>query len=132
MKILVSVRCPLNEHSRRTLEKAIDKSKKIEDSEIIILHVNLFYLGDKVDKKDLKREIKKHFSDIDANYIVRDGFLVEETIFEESASQGVDMVFIGKTKRGILKRILLSLMGSEANIKKYLEQHLDIDVKVVE
>lgn len=132
MKILVSVRCPLNEHSKRTLEKAINISKKIEDSEIVILHVNLFYSGEKVDKKDLKKEVERYFNDIDANYIVRDGFLIEETIFEESASQGADMVIIGKTKRGILKRIFLSLIGSETDIKRYLEKHLDIDVEVVE
>lgn len=131
MKILVPVRYPLNEHSKRTLKRALNISNK-ENDNIIILHVNLFYSGKSVKRSDLRKEVQKYFGEKDLEYIVRDGFIIEETIFEEAASQGVDMVVIGKTKRGFLRRLLFRLIGGETNIRNYLQEHLDVEVEIVQ
>lgn len=132
MKIIVPVRYPLTRNSRRTLERALEMRDENDEAEIVVLHVNLIQERKKASRSDLRHEALSEYSDLrDASFVVRRGFLLEESILDEVASQDADAVVIGSTKAGVLRRTFRRLVGNEPNIEKFLRQNLDITTEVV-
>jgi len=78
--IVVPVRYPLSEHSAATLREAIEISAD-RDAELSVLHVDLYQHSKNVTRTDLKRAVEREFGELDnVRYVVRRGFLLEETI----------------------------------------------------
>ncbi|OVE86365.1 universal stress protein [Natronolimnobius baerhuensis] len=129
--VVVPVRYPLSKHSRRTLERAVDVARE-RDAALTVLHVDLYQNGRKVTRIDLKNNVEKTFGPIEnARYVVRTGFLVEESILDEVAAEEADAVVIGGKQASRLRRIFQRFTDNP-NIERYLRDHLDCDVITVE
>jgi len=130
-RVLVPVRYPLTESSRTTVEKAVEIQGSSEERvELIVLHVNLIQSGEGVRHDDLRREIESEF-DLDATYVVRRGFIVEEKILEEAGRKKVDMVLIGRNRSGRLRRVFDRLVNNDPDIEAFLRKNLDVSIEVV-
>jgi len=136
MKILVPVRYPLTKNSRSTVERALELKKESEHDDgkgiqLVFLHVDLFQNEGNVSRKQLRREVEREFETGDASYVVRRGFIVEETILDEAASRGADVIVIGRTRSGKLRRALRRLVGNDPDVEEFLRENLDVRLEVV-
>jgi nucleotide-binding universal stress UspA family protein len=129
-RVLVPVRYPLSEHSKRTLAAAVDIARE-RDAALTVLHVDLYQEGKNVERADLKRAAERAV-DIGQHtrYVVRRGFLVEETILEEAAADDADVVVIGEKQAGRWKRMLRRLFD-DIDVDKHLRENLDTEVVTV-
>lgn len=129
--VVVPVRYPLSKHSRRTLERAIEVARE-RDASLTVLHVDLYQNGKKVTRIDLKTAVENTFGRLEnTRYVVRTGFLVEESILDEVAAEGADAVVIGSKQASRLRRIFQRFTDNP-NIDQYLRTHLDCEVITVE
>lgn len=128
--VLVPVRYPLSSHSRHTLSRAIETAEE-RDGTLVVLHVDLYQNGDGVDRPTLKRGIEAQM-DLPTNtrFLVRKGFLVEETILEEIAAEEADIVVIGHKQLGRWRRTLRRLR-SDPDIESYLRERVDCELVTV-
>jgi nucleotide-binding universal stress UspA family protein len=125
--VVVPVRYPLTTHSRATLEEALRVAEE-RDAELTVLHVNLYQDGSAVSRTDLKRAVEAEFGTLDrVRFVVRRGFLVEETILEEVAAEGADVVVIGRKQAGRWRRTLRRFLD-DPDIETYLKEKLDCTV----
>ncbi|WP_049924928.1 universal stress protein [Halopiger goleimassiliensis] len=129
--VVVPVRYPLTKHSRRTLEQAIRIADEREAS-LTVLHVDLYQNGKNVSRIDLKTAVERSFGPLEnARYVVRSGFLVEESILDEVAAEDADAVVIGNRQASRLRR-LFRRFTDNPDIDRYLRTHLDCEVITVE
>ncbi len=129
--VVVPVRYPLSAHSKYTLQKAIEVARE-RDAALTVLHVNLYQNGRNVNRTDLKAEIERSFGRLEnVRYVVRSGFLVEESILEEVAAENADVVVVGHKQASRWRRVLRRFVDNP-NIEAYLRQHLDCEVITVE
>ncbi len=129
--VVVPVRYPLTAHSRRTLDRAIEVARE-RDASLTVLHVNLYQSGQKVRRTDLKNEVEETFGRLDrTRYVVRTGFLVEESILDEVAAEEADAVVVGTRQASRLRR-LFQRFTDNPDIDRYLRTHLDCEVITVE
>jgi len=129
-QVVVPVRYPLSEHSRETLTEAIRIADR-EGAILTILHVNLYQNGKRVTRSQLKRAVEEEFGRLpDARYAIRQGLLVEESILEEAAAEGADIVVIGKKQAGRWREMVRRLVD-DPDIETFLREELDCDVVTV-
>lgn len=129
--VVVPVRYPLTPHSKRTLQKAIRVSRE-RDAALTVLHVDLYQNGKNVTRTDLKTAVEETFGHLEhARYVVRTGFLVEESILEEVAAEDADVVVIGHKQVSRLRRIFQRFTDNP-DIDAYLRTHLDCEIITVE
>lgn len=125
--VVVPVRYPLSAHSKATLEKAIEVAER-EDAELSVLHVNLYHDDRRVTRTELKQAVERAFGRIDrARYVVRTGFLVEETILDEIVEEEADFVVIGEKQTGRWRRMIRSLLD-DPDVESYLRKELDCQI----
>ncbi|MFB6220383.1 MAG: universal stress protein [Halolamina sp.] len=128
--VVVPVRYPLSKHSKATLEEAVRIAEE-RDADLTVLHVDLFQTNRDVSRADLKRAVESELGQLDrARYVVRRGFLVEETIMEEVAAEDADAVVIGSKQAGRWRKMLNNLFESP-DVGEYLEEKLDCTVITV-
>lgn len=129
--VVAPVRYPLGERSRSTLEEAIEVARE-RDAALTVLHVNLYQNGKNVTRTELKAAVERCFGRIEnVRYVVRTGFLVEESILEEVAAGGADVVVIGRKRIGRLKYAFRRFTDGP-DIDTYLRDHLDCEVITVD
>ncbi|WP_323171856.1 universal stress protein [Natrialba sp. PRR66] len=129
--VVVPVRYPLTKHSRRTLERAIDIAREREAA-LTVLHVDLYQNGKKVTRIDLKNAVERSIGPVEnARYVVRTGFLVEESILDEVAAEDADVVVVGSQQASRFRRLFRRLTDNP-DIDRYLRTHLDCEVITVE
>lgn len=125
--VVVPVRYPLSEHSEATLRRGIELADE-EDADLTVFHVNLYQNSGRVKRADLKRAVEEVFGRLpNTRYVVRSGFLVEETILDEVAAEGADYVVIGRKQQGRWRRMLRSIVD-EPDVEAFLRQKLDCTV----
>lgn len=125
--VVVPVRYPLSEHSRATVRRAIDVADE-HDAELTVLHVNLYQNEGAVTRTELKQAVEGAFGRVDnARYVVRSGFLVEETILDEVAEEGADFVVIGQ-KQASRWRSMVRRLVDDPDVEQYLRSELDCEV----
>ncbi len=128
--VVVPVRYPLSSHSKKTLAQAIELAED-RDGDLSVLHVDLYQDSRDVSRAELKRSVESEFGRLqNARYIVRKGFLVEETILEEIANEDADVVVIGHKQEGRWRRMIRKLV-SDPDIESYLRQRLECELVVV-
>jgi nucleotide-binding universal stress UspA family protein len=128
--VVVPVRYPLSKHSKATLEEAVRIADE-RDADLTVLHVDLFQDNRSVSRVDLKREVESKLGRLDrARYVVRRGFLVEETIMDEVAAEDADTVVIGSKQAGRWRKMLNKLFEAP-DVGLYLEDQLDCTVITV-
>ncbi len=126
-RVVVPVRYPLSKHSKATLAEAIGAAEE-RDAELTVLHVDLYQDSHGVTRAELKRAVEREFGSLDrTRYVVRRGFLVEETILEEVAAEGADVVVIGSKQTGRWRRMLRRFLD-DPDIDTYLREKLDCTV----
>ncbi|MFW6321021.1 MAG: universal stress protein [Halohasta sp.] len=129
--VVVPVRYPLSAHSKATLAEAIRISAD-RGAELTVLHVDLYQNGTDVTRTELKRAVEAEFGVLEAaRYVVRRGFLVEETILEEVAAEKADVVVIGSKQASQWRRMVQKLL-SDPDIDSYLREKLDCTVVTVD
>jgi len=129
--VVVPVRYPLTAHSKSTLAEAIRVSTD-RGAELTVFHVDLYHDSSNVTRTDLKRAVEAECGELDgARYVVRRGFLVEETILEEIAAEKADVVVIGSKQASQWRRMLRKLL-SDPDIDAYLREKLDCTVITVD
>ena len=125
--VVVPVRYPLSEHSEATLRHAIELAEE-EDADLTVFHVNLYQNSGRIKRAQLKRAVEDVFGRLpNARYVVRSGFLVEETILDEVAAEGADYVVIGRKQQGRWRRMLRSIVD-EPDVEAFLREKLDCTV----
>lgn len=126
-QVVVPVRYPLSERSEATLEEAIGIADEREAA-LTVLHVNLYQDNHRVTRRQLREAIERSFGTIpNARYVVRRGLLVEETILEEVAAEGADVVVVGKRQASRWQRMMRRLTD-DPDIEQYLKNELDCEV----
>ncbi|MFB6155034.1 MAG: universal stress protein [Haloferacaceae archaeon] len=128
--VVVPVRYPLSRHSKATLREAIRIAEE-RDADLTVLHVDLYQDNKGVTRADLKAAVERAFGRLDrTRFVVRKGFLVEETILEEVAAEGADVAVIGSKQAGRWRR-MLQRFYDEPDIETYLREKLDATVITV-
>lgn len=127
---MVPVRYPLNGHSRETLEHALAIGD--EGDEFTVLHVDLYQASNDVSRRELRRQVENAVGEIDANYVVRKGFVVEESILEEAVEAEVDVIVIGRNRSGKLRRSIRKMVGNDPRIEEFLGRNFDARIEVVD
>jgi nucleotide-binding universal stress UspA family protein len=127
-RVVVPVRYPLSDPSRRTLIEGVRIANE-RGAGLTVLHVDLYQNSRRVSRTDLRRAVKQAVSDLptDTRYIVREGFVVEETILDEVAAEEADVVVIGHERGGRLRRLLRRL-SQDPDIERYLQDRLDCTI----
>jgi nucleotide-binding universal stress UspA family protein len=126
-RVVVPVRYPLSPHSARTLRRAVEVAEE-EDAELTVLHVNLYQLGRSITRRELKSAVERAVGPLPwARYVVRAGFLVEETILDEVAAEDADVVVIGRKQVGRWRSTVRRLVG-DPDVEAYLREELDCQV----
>lgn len=129
--VVVPVRYPLTAHSKATLREAIRISAD-RGAELSVFHVDLYQDSSHVSRTELKKVVEREFGMIEqARYVVRRGFLVEETILEEIAAEKADIVVIGSKQVSRWQRMVRKLL-SDPDIGAYLREKLDCTVITVD
>lgn len=129
-QVVVPVRYPLSDHSRATLEEAIQIASE-EDAALTVLHINLYQSGKQVTRSQLKSAVEAEFGTLpNSRYSVRRGLLVEESILEEIAAEEADIVVIGK-KQVSRWREMVRRITSDPDIEAFLRDRLDCEVVTV-
>lgn len=130
-RVVVPVRYPLSTHSKRTLQRAIEVAEE-EDAELTVLHVNLYQNGRHVTRRELKRAVESAVGRLPrGRYVVREGFLVEETILDEVAAEKADAVVIGGKQVGRWRSTVRRLIG-DPDVESYLREELDCRVETAD
>ena len=130
-QVVVPVRYPLTSHSRGTLTEAIKVAQE-EDADLTVLHVNLYQNNHRISRAELKRAVEEEFGHIPrTRYVVRSGMLVEETILDEVAGEGADIVVIG-SKQVSRWREMVRRLVDDPNIERFLREELDCDIVTVD
>lgn len=125
--VVVPVRYPLSEHSRATLERAIELAEE-EDADLTVLHVNLYQNDRRVTRTELKKAVEREFGRLNrARYVVRSGFLVEETILDEVAGENANFVVIGRKQASRWRRVVRRVID-DPDVEKFLRRELDCKV----
>jgi nucleotide-binding universal stress UspA family protein len=123
-RVVVPVRYPLTRHSTATVTEAIRIADE-EDTSLTILHVNLYQRGQEITRMELKRAIEDEFGVLpNARYVVRTGFVVEETILDEIAAEDADIVVIGHKQTGRWRRMIRRLID-DPDVEQFLQEQLD-------
>ncbi|WP_424015088.1 universal stress protein [Halorubrum xinjiangense] len=129
--VVVPVRFPPSSHSAATLREAARIAEE-RGADLTILHVDLYQRSGGVSRSDLKRAVEERIGRVDrARYVVRRGFLVEETILEEIVAEGADVVVIGSKQAGRWRRMVQKLL-SDPDIDSFLRGELDCTVITVD
>jgi nucleotide-binding universal stress UspA family protein len=125
--VVVPVRYPLSRHSRATLDRAIDVAAE-QDADLTVLHVNLYQNDETVSRTELKNAVESVFGRLPrARYVVRPGFLVEETILDEVAAEEADYVVIGRKQASRWRQMVRRLID-DPDIEGFLRRELDCEV----
>jgi nucleotide-binding universal stress UspA family protein len=130
VRVVVPVRYPLTKHSKATLSEAIRIADERE-AELTVLHVDLYQETNGVTRANLRRSVESALGPLErVRYVVRRGFLVEETILEEVAADEADVVVLGSKQAGRWRRMLRRVLD-DPDIESYLREKLDCTVITV-
>lgn len=129
-RVVVPIRYPLSENSRATLSKAIRVANE-EDASLSILHVNLYQENGHVTRTDLKDAVENTFGYLPGTrYVVRPGFLVEETILDEIIEEDADIVVIGQKQTSRWREMIRRLID-DPDLEWFLDSELDCRIVTV-
>ena len=130
VRVVVPVRYPLTKHSKATLSEAIRIADE-RGAELTVLHVDLYQETNGVTRANLRRSVESAFGSLDrVRYVVRRGFLVEETILEEVAADEADVVVLGSKQASRWRKMLRRVLD-DPDIESYLREKLDCTVITV-
>ena len=125
------VQVPLREVGLRALHRGVRRVQRRERVRLVILHVNLRHRGRSITSTHLQAAVEQTAGPLDATYVVRDGYLLEDEILAEAAMQHADTIVVGYTPTPRWRRILRRLTGASGDIGRALRHH-NPDIDIVE
>lgn len=129
-RLIVPVRYPLTRRSKRTLSEAFSIARDRE-AEMTVLHVNLYQNGRGITSAELQGAVQAEFGRLPGTqYVVRAGFLLEETIIDEIVGENADLVVVGESTASRWRRLLRRVF-STADVETALRERLDCPVVTV-
>lgn len=129
--VVVPVRYPLSNHSLATLKEAVRVAEERE-ADLTVLHVDLYQSRSGVTRVELKQGVERELGPLSrARYVVRRGFLVEETILEEVVAEEADVVVIGSKQAGRWRQMIQKLVHNP-DVGEFLRGKLDCTVITVQ
>lgn len=132
MNILVPVQYPLTEANRRAIRHGQNLTKGGDETELLIFHLNQI-LGDRrVGRNDLRIAVEETVGDIDANYIVRDGFFIEEATIEIAIEFEMELIILSEQRLNRWQRLLSVMFGIERDLEKVIKDATGIEVAVIQ
>lgn len=127
VRLVVPIRYPLTGRSKRTLSEAFSIAHD-SDADITVLHVNLYQNDRVITQTDLQYVIETEFGRVpEIDYVIRAGFLVEETIIDEVIGENADIVVVGQIKSSWWQQILQRILF-RPNVETVLQSRLDCTV----
>ncbi|MFC4552289.1 MULTISPECIES: universal stress protein [Halorussus] len=131
MNVLIPVRFPLTDRNKRALERALSLIDDDPMALVTVLHLNSHPDDERVTRRDLRTVVEREYGDVRADYITRDGFLIEEAVLEEASREEITHVVISEARRRKWVDSLLELLDVSVDIESYLRANLDIELVVV-
>lgn len=131
MNVLVPIRFPLTDRNKRALERALELIEDDPMASLTILHLNSVPSNEHVTRRDLRTAIEGEYGTIRADYVIRDGFLVEEAILEEANRDEITHVVISEARQKKWVDSLLELLDVSVDIEAFLRANLDTELVVV-
>ncbi|WP_435072873.1 hypothetical protein [Halorubrum sp. HHNYT27] len=131
MKILIPVQYPLTDVNKRAIQRGIDLINGLDDSELLLFHLNEVQKGRRISRQSLREAVESAFKGINASYVVRDGFFVEEAIIEAAIQLEMDYILLSESRRDRWKRLLEAILDIEENPEQFIEDNTGIEVEVI-
>ncbi|MFC6838276.1 hypothetical protein [Halomarina ordinaria] len=131
MNVLVPVQYPLTETNRRAIRRGQDLTDGREGTELLIFHLNQVLEDRRVSRKELRAAVESAVGEIDANYVIRDGFFVEEAVIEIAIEFEMDMIVLSEQRRNRWQRLLSVMFGIERDPEEVIEEATGIEVTVI-
>lgn len=131
MNVLVPVRFPLTDRNKRALEHALSLIDDDPMASVKVLYLNSFVNDEHVTRRDLRTAVEREYGEVRADYITRDGFLIEEAVLEEASREEITHVVISEARQRKWVDSLLKLLDMSGDIESYLRANLDIELIVV-
>ena len=90
-------------------------------------------MGDRrVGRNDLRIAVEETVGDIDANYIVRDGFFIEEATIEIAIEFEMELIILSEQRLNRWQRLLSVMFGIERDLEKVIKDATGIEVAVIQ
>lgn len=131
MKILIPVRYPLTDVNKRAIQRAMDLVEGHENPELLIFHMNEVQKDQRISRKMLREAVESLFDGLEASYVVRDGFFIEEAIIEEAIRLEMDYIVLSKYRRDRWKQLLEEILDLNQNPEQLIRDKTGIEVEVV-
>lgn len=131
MHVLVPVQYPLTDTNRRAIGRATELLTDASNPELLVFHLNEIQSDRRIDRRTLREAVETEFEGLEATYLVRDGFLVEEAIIEEAIRLEMDYIVLSEDRRNRWRRLLDTLFDVEQSPEEFIRDHTGIHVEVV-
>jgi nucleotide-binding universal stress UspA family protein len=131
MKVLIPVRYPLTDNNRRAIERGIDLVNGHENPELLVFHLNELQSDQRIGRKTLREAVEAEFDGIDASYVVRDGFLVEEAIIEEAIRLEMDYIVLSTYRRNRWTQLFEAILGIDERPEQLIRERTGIELEVI-
>lgn len=131
MNVLVPVQLPLTETNRKAIRRGQSLTTDREEPELLIFHLNQVLEDRRVSRKELRTAVESAVGAVDANYVIRDGFFVEEAIIEIAIEFEMDMIVLSEQRRNRWHRLLSVMFEIERDPEEVIEEATGIEVTVI-
>lgn len=113
--------------SEMAVRQAVEVAQT-HDSNLTVLHVNLYQSKRRVRRSQLKREVESKLGRLPrTQYIVTPGVLVEEAVRDEAVAENADFVVLEGKRAGYLQRMNRHLFATP-DVEQFLRRHLDCQI----
>lgn len=131
MKILIPVQYPLTDVNKQAIQRGIDLTNGLADSELLLFHLNEVRKDRRVTRHSLRETVESTFEGFNASYVVRDGFFIEEAIIEAAIQLEIDYLLLSQSRRDRWKRLLEEILDVEQDLEQFIEDNTGIEVEVI-
>lgn len=132
MNVLVSVQYPLTKTDKRAIQRGWDLVEGREDTELVIFHLDQVLNDRRISRQELRTAVESVGSDIEANYVVREGIVAEEAIIEIAVEYEMDRIILSPQRRKRWQRLLRGLPGIEQDLEQVIVKGIGIEVEIIQ
>lgn len=130
--ILAPIRYPLTTLSTKILATARSLARTNEPANLTVLHINRYHKGNRIQERELAREVLPALNGVDASITVRQGYLVEEEILEEATLLDADIIVVGAHQRAVWRKVLNQLLRNDPDIGAFLRENATDGTEIME
>jgi nucleotide-binding universal stress UspA family protein len=131
MNVLIPVQYPLTTTNKRAIQHGMELIQGTDNPELMIFHLNELQSGPGASRKRLREAVETEFGDVDASYVVRDGFLTEEAIIETALHYDMDWIVLSEGRRNRWRRLFEEFLAIDHDPERMIKELAGIEVDVV-